>query len=350
MKNDPYKDAGVDIEAGNILVNRIKPFVKSTDRAGVMGGFGGFGSFFDPKAAGFKDPIFVSGTDGVGTKLKIAIETKKYDTIGIDLVAMCVNDLLVQGAEPLFFLDYYACGALNVDSAAQVIKGIAKGCELSNCALIGGETAEMPGMYSENDFDLAGFAVGAVEREKVITGQNITEGNVILGLASNGVHSNGFSLVRKIVEGSELSYSSPAPYDPKLNFGQCLLEPTRLYINPVLKALKEVGGINGMAHITGGGLSENIPRCLPENMSAFVDLNSWSLPPLFQWLQSVGDISQEGLLRTFNCGIGYVLVVESSKADELGACLENSGETVYRIGYIKERSEVNKEIQFSGKF
>ena len=350
MKNDPYKDAGVDIEAGNILVNRIKPFVKATDRAGVMGGFGGFGSFFDPKAAGFKDPIFVSGTDGVGTKLKIAIDMKKFDTIGIDLVAMCVNDLLVQGAEPLFFLDYYACGALKVDEAADVIKGIAKGCELSNCALIGGETAEMPGMYSENDFDLAGFAVGAVERDNVITGQNIAEGDVILGLASNGVHSNGFSLVRKLVEESDLNYSSPAPYDDNLTLGDCLLEPTRLYIKPVLKALRDIGGIKGMAHITGGGLTENIPRCLPDNMSASIDLDSWALPPLFQWLQRAGDISQEGLLRTFNCGIGFVLVVDEKKADNLKTCLEENGETVFEIGKIDASPKTEKDIQFSGKF
>lgn len=339
MEKDAYKEAGVDIEAGNQLVDRIKPSIKKTNRAGVMGGFGGFGSFFDPKAAGFVDPIFVSGTDGVGTKLKVALEMKKYDTVGIDLVAMCVNDLLVQGAEPLFFLDYYACGALDIDAASSVIEGIAQGCEQSGCALIGGETAEMPGMYSDDDFDLAGFAVGAVERENVITGENIAEGDIILGLTSSGVHSNGFSLVRKLVDSSpELSYQSPAPYDNSTTFGESLLTPTRLYVKPVLKTIKETSAIKGMSHITGGGLLENIPRVLPAGLGAEVDTNAWEMLPIFKWLQEAGSLSQTEMGRTFNCGIGFVVIVSPQDKDAVRAVLEQEGETVSEIGRITRDS------------
>ena len=335
MKKDAYKDAGVDIEAGNTLVERIKPSIKATHRTGVMGGFGGFGSFFDPKAAGFKDPIFVSGTDGVGTKLKVAIDMKHYDTVGIDLVAMCVNDLLVQGAEPLFFLDYYACGALNVDDAADVISGIAKGCEQSGCALIGGETAEMPGMYSHDDFDLAGFAVGAVERDQVITGETIQDGDVILGLASSGVHSNGFSLVRKLIDDTEsLDYHSLAPYDTSTSFGASLLTPTRLYVKPVLEAIRQTNAIQGMSHITGGGLLENIPRVLPKGLGAEIDLGSWDVLPIFKWLQEAGQLSQKEMCRTFNCGIGYVLIVRNADKDDVSKVLQNAGERVFEIGRI----------------
>ena len=337
MEKDAYKDAGVDIEAGNTLVTEIKPLIKQTHRAGVMGGFGGFGSFFDPKAAGFKDPIFVSGTDGVGTKLKVALEMKKYDTVGIDLVAMCVNDLLVQGAEPLWFLDYFACGSLDIKIAKSVISGIAKGCELSGCALIGGETAEMPGMYSNDDFDLAGFSVGAVERENVITGDTIKNGDVILGLTSSGVHSNGFSLVRKLVEGSkDFSYQSPAPYDASLTFGEALLVPTRLYVQPVLKAIKETRAIQGMSHITGGGLLENIPRILPKGLGAELDTSEWDMLPIFKWLQEEGNLSATEMGRTFNCGIGFVIIVRVEDNDAVRAVLEREGESVFEIGHVVE--------------
>ncbi len=342
MKHNAYKEAGVDIEAGNQLVDRIKPLIKQTHRAGVMGGFGGFGSFFDPKAAGFKDPIFVSGTDGVGTKLKIALDIKIYDTVGIDLVAMCVNDLLVQGAEPLFFLDYFACGALDVDVAEAVIAGIAKGCEMSGCALIGGETAEMPGMYAGDDFDLAGFAVGAVEREDAITGANIEDGDVILGLASNGVHSNGFSLVRKLVENSQgFSYQSPAPYDTSIIFGEALLVPTRLYVQPILKAIQETHALQGMSHITGGGLLENIPRVLPKGLCAEISMDTWDRPSLFTWLQEAGNLSQDDMARTFNCGIGFVVIVRAEDKEQVSSVLEQEGERVFEIGRIVKNEAQN---------
>ena len=346
MQNDAYKDAGVDIEAGNQLVDRIKPSIKQTNRTGVMGGFGGFGSFFDPKAAGFTDPIFVSGTDGVGTKLKVALEMKKYDTVGIDLVAMCVNDLLVQGAEPLFFLDYYACGSLDVDVATDVISGIAKGCELSGCALIGGETAEMPGMYAQEDFDLAGFAVGAVERDQVITGETIQEGDVILGLPSSGVHSNGFSLVRKLVETSQgFSYQSSAPYDSSITFGESLLTPTRLYVKPVLNAIRKTQAVQGMSHITGGGILENIPRVLPAGLGAVIETSSWDMPPIFKWLQEAGNLSQTEMARTFNCGIGFVLIVRVNDKDRVKDTLMQDGETVFEIGQIVKDQTQNVTLK-----
>ncbi len=347
MTSDAYKEAGVDIEAGNTLVERIKPFVKDTHRTGVMGGFGGFGSFFDPKAAGYKDPIFVSGTDGVGTKLKIAIETGVYDTIGIDLVAMCVNDLLVQGAEPLFFLDYFATSHLEVDKGTDIIKGIARGCKQAGCALIGGETAEMPGLYAKDDFDLAGFAVGAVERDAVITGEKIQEGDMILGLTSSGVHSNGFSLVRKILNDSNLTFNNPAPFDSTKTLGECFIEPTRIYVESVLDVLKN-SQINGMSHITGGGLLENIPRILPEGLKADIELSSWKLPAIFKWLREQAKLDDTNMLRTFNCGIGYVLIVNQDNVENITAQLNQKGETVITMGRISKSPDLTS-ISFSGE-
>lgn len=342
MKQSAYKEAGVDIEAGAELVERIKPAVKATNRSGVMSGIGGFGAFFDPKAAGYKDPILVSATDGVGTKLKIAIDTGWHDTVGIDLVAMCVNDLIVQGAEPLFFLDYFACGKLNVEHAEAVIKGIAKGCEESGCALIGGETAEMPGMYEEGDYDLAGFAVGAVERDKALTGENIQKGDVILGLAASGLHSNGYSLVRKIVGSTQgYDYDSAALFDSSKTLGEILLTPTRLYAKSILEALKLVDGdgqqaIKGIANITGGGLIENIPRILPEGLGAVIDADSWDLPPVFQWLAEAGNLDPEDMAVTLNCGIGMIVICDENRAEKLIENLSGNGEIVSRIGYIDE--------------
>ncbi|MAZ76076.1 MAG: phosphoribosylformylglycinamidine cyclo-ligase [Micavibrio sp.] len=341
MKQSAYKDAGVDIDAGAELVERIKPAVKATMRSGVMSGIGGFGAFFDPKEAGYSDPILVSATDGVGTKIKIAIDTGIHDTVGIDLVAMCVNDLIVQGAEPLFFLDYFACGKLDVDAAAAIVGGIAKGCKDSGCALIGGETAEMPGMYADGDYDLAGFTVGAVERGEQLTGANISEGDVILGLAASGLHSNGFSLVRKIVETTQgYSYDSPAPFDESKTMGQALLTPTKLYVKSVLSAIKlkdEHGTplIKGIANITGGGLIENIPRILPEGTDAQLNAQNWCLPPVFQWLADKGSIAPEDMAVTLNCGIGMVIIVNKENADVISEKLTSEGETVMKIGYIK---------------
>lgn len=349
MTNDAYKQAGVDIAAGNSLVERIKPFVKDTNRAGVMGGFGGFGSFFDPKAAGFHDPIFVSGTDGVGTKLKIAIETGIYDTIGIDLVAMCVNDLLVQGAEPLFFLDYFATGHLDVDNTSRIIKGIAEGCKQAGCALIGGETAEMPGLYAENDFDMAGFAVGAVERDNVITGENIKEGDILLGLPSSGVHSNGFSLVRKVLKDNNLTFSDTSPFEANKTLGECFIEPTRIYVSTVLKLLEDRCEIRGMSHITGGGILENIPRVIPDNLQAQISLSSWNLPPVFKWLKEKAALDQTNMLRTFNCGIGYVLIVPENAAEECIKQLTGTGENAIKLGQIAQRGNT-QAITFHGEF
>ncbi|MCV3271962.1 phosphoribosylformylglycinamidine cyclo-ligase [Roseobacter sinensis] len=326
-----YADAGVDIDAGNALIDRIKPAAKRTDRPGVMAGLGGFGALFDLKAAGYVDPILVAATDGVGTKLRIAIDTGHVDGVGIDLVAMCVNDLVCQGAEPLFFLDYFATGALDTEQAARIIEGIARGCEGAGCALIGGETAEMPGMYPAGDFDLAGFAVGAMERgAELPTG--VAEGDILLGLASDGVHSNGYSLVRKLVEISGLGWDDACPWaDPSL--GAELLTPTRLYVRPALAALR-AGGVHGLAHITGGGLTENLPRVLPDDLGARIDLGAWALPAVFRWMAKTGGIAQAELLKTFNCGIGLVLVVEAARADALTALLEAEGETVRRIGRV----------------
>ncbi len=330
-----YAEAGVDIDAGNALVEAIKPLAKATARAGTEAGLGGFGALFDLKAAGYRDPVLVSTTDGVGTKLKIAIETGLHDTIGIDLVAMSVNDLIVQGAEPLLFLDYFACGKLDVDAARRVVAGIAEGCKRAGCSLIGGETAEMPGMYAAGDYDLAGFAVGAVERDAILPRSDIAPGDVVLGLASSGVHSNGFSLARKIAAREKLDWSSPAPFDPSRTLGQALLEPTRIYVKPALKAVK-AGLIKAMAHITGGGLLENIPRVLPDGLGVRLEANSWQAPPVFRWLAQAGNIDPQEMARTFNCGIGLILITSPDKADETSRLLGNAGEKAWRIGMVEE--------------
>jgi phosphoribosylformylglycinamidine cyclo-ligase len=342
MKQSAYKDAGVDIDAGDELVERIKPAVKNTFRSGVMGGLGGFGAFFDPKASGYTDPLLVSSTDGVGTKIKIAIDTGRHDTIGIDLVAMCVNDLIVQGAEPLFFLDYFATGKLDVGTAETVITGIAAGCSEAGCALIGGETAEMPGMYAPGDYDLAGFTVGAVNRDEVVTGERIEAGDVILGLASSGFHSNGYSLVRKIATQTQgHGYEDEASFAEDMTVGEALLTPTRIYVKPLLKALKIKEGngksaIRGMAHITGGGLVENIPRVLPDGTCAHLDAAAWPLPECFKWLKEVGQLDAADMARTLNCGIGMVVICAPAQVQEIIACLEEQGESVYTIGQIEK--------------
>ncbi|PTE14356.1 phosphoribosylformylglycinamidine cyclo-ligase [Fuscovulum blasticum DSM 2131] len=328
-----YADAGVDIDAGNRLVDRIKPAAKSTGRPGVMGGLGGFGALFDLKAAGYTDPVLVAATDGVGTKLRIAIDTGNVDTIGIDLVAMCVNDLVCQGAEPLFFLDYFATGKLEVDQAARIIEGIAKGCADSGCALIGGETAEMPGMYHKGDFDLAGFAVGAMERGEDLP-RGVAAGDVLLGLASSGVHSNGYSFVRKVVELSGLGWDAPSPFSSG-TLGEALLAPTRLYVRQALAAVR-AGGVHGLAHITGGGLTENPPRVLPEGLACEIDLSSWQLPPVFRWLASTANMAEAELLKTFNCGIGLIVVAAPDRAEALAQVLREAGETVTEIGRVVE--------------
>ena len=336
-----YKDAGVDIVAGDALVERIKPLAKKTMREGVLAGIGGFGALFEvPKR--YKEPVLVSGTDGVGTKLKLAFEWNMHDTVGIDLVAMSVNDVLVQGAEPPFFLDYFACGKLDVDTAAAVISGIAKGCEMSGCALIGGETAEMPGMYPAGEYDLAGFAVGAVEKSKILTGQNVKAGDVVLGLASSGVHSNGFSLVRKCIE--RAGSNAPATLDGQ-PFKQALMAPTRLYVLNVLAALAQhpntehSSGIKALAHITGGGLLENIPRVLPDGLAAHLQKGSWPQTELFAWLQATAGIDDIEMNRTFNNGIGMVVVVDAAEAERCAATLRASGEQVYTIGRIAVQGE-----------
>ncbi len=334
-KMTTYADAGVDIDAGNALVERIKPSVKATNRSGVMGGIGGFGGLFDLKAAGYEDAVLVAATDGVGTKLKLAHAAHKHDTIGIDLVAMCVNDLLAQNAEPLFFLDYYACGTLSADVAADVISGIASGCEEAGCALIGGETAEMPGMYAKGDYDLAGFVVGAAPRDELLPRSDAMQaGDVLLGLASSGVHSNGYSLVRKLVEQQGLDYGQAAPWDAQQTLGEALLEPTRIYVKSCLPLMREGGVIKAFAHITGGGLSENMPRVLPKGLSAQINLDSWALPPIFAWLKQAGGLDDAEMLKTFNCGIGAVLVVSAGEAGAAKAALEAAGEKVVEIGRL----------------
>jgi phosphoribosylformylglycinamidine cyclo-ligase len=337
-----YAAAGVDIDAGNALVDAIKPAAKATTRPGVMAGLGGFGALFDLKAAGYHDPILVAATDGVGTKLRIAIDTGHLDTIGIDLVAMCVNDLVCQGAEPLLFLDYFATGKLDVPAATRIINGIAEGCRLSGCALIGGETAEMPGMYAAEDFDLAGFAVGAMERGTALPA-DVAKGDVLLGLASDGVHSNGYSLVRKVVERAGLTWDAPAPF-AEGSLGAALLAPTRLYVKPALAAIR-AGGVHALAHITGGGLTENLPRVLPDDLGADIDLGAWSLPPVFGWLAHEGDIAQAEMLKTFNAGIGMVLVVAPEQADALTALLSEAGEHVCTLGHVTQGAG----IRYSGQ-
>ncbi len=335
-----YRDAGVDIDAGERLVKNIKPLAKKTNRPGLLGGLGGFGALFEiPKT--FKNPVLVTGTDGVGTKLKLANELNRHDTIGIDLVAMSVNDILVQGAEPLFFLDYFSCGKLNVDLATSVIGGIARGCEISNCALIGGETAEMPGMYPGDEYDLAGFAVGAVEKEKILTGADIDAGDTILGLASSGAHSNGYSLIRKIIA------SSGTDLNEKIGdrtLADLVLEPTRIYVPSVLKALK-TDTIKGLAHITGGGLVENIPRILPDHTVAEIQLGSWSRPALFDWLQKAGHVEVLEMNRVFNCGIGMVVICDKSNTTALKELLDKLGEQVFEIGTIRQRNGNEHQTQ-----
>lgn len=327
-----YRDAGVDIDAGNALVDRIKPLVKATRRIGADADIGGFGGLFDLAACKFRDPVLVAANDGVGTKLAVAIEAGIHGFVGIDLVAMSVNDLVVQGAEPLFFLDYFATGRLSVDTATEVVAGIAEGCKMAGCALIGGETAEMPGMYKDGDYDLAGFAVGAVERDSVLPRNTVQAGDVILGIASSGVHSNGFSLVRKIVERSGLSYAAPSPFSERETLGAALTVPTRIYVKPILAAQKETGAIKALAHITGGGFVDNIPRVLPAGLSARVDLSVVQAPKVFGWLAEVGGLDQAELVRTFNCGIGMIAVVAPEDADRVAAALSATGEKVVRFG------------------
>ena len=328
-----YAASGVDIDAGDALVEAIKPLAKATARPGSDAGLGGFGALFDLKAAGFKDPLLVAGTDGVGTKLKVAIEAGIHETVGIDLVAMSVNDIIVQGAEPLLFLDYFATGKLEVPIATEVVKGIAEGCRQAGCALVGGETAEMPGMYQRGDYDLAGFAIGAVERDQVLPRRDMTEGDVLLGLASAGVHSNGFSLVRRIVAESGLSYDSPAPFVKNEKLGKALLAPTRIYVRSALQLVR-AGIAKGFAHITGGGLTENTPRILPDDLDAEIDLASWPLPGVFQWLARMGGVEEREMLRTFNCGIGMVAVVAADQALEAQRILTAEGERVVRLGHL----------------
>ena len=323
----------MDIDAGDALVERIKPLAQATARPGTMGGIGGFGALFDLRACGYADPVLVASTDGVGTKLRLAIETGRHATIGIDLVAMCVNDLVVQGAEPLFFLDYFATGRLEVDEAAQVVAGIAAGCRIAGCALIGGETAEMPGMYRGGDYDLAGFAVGAAERGRLLPRADVGAGDVLFGLASSGVHANGFSLVRRIAGGEAARWDAPCPWQAGMQLGEALLTPTRIYVASVL-ALHRAGLLKAAAHITGGGLPGNLPRVLPDGVEAALDA-SWPVPPVFAWLARQGGVMPEEMLRVFNCGIGMVAVVAAEQADEAAAVLRGAGETVHRIGVLR---------------
>ena len=341
-----YADAGVDIEAGNNLVDRIAPLAKSTARIGADSDLGGFGGLFDLAACKFDDPILVAANDGVGTKLKIAIESGIHDTVGIDLVAMCVNDLIVQGAEPLFFLDYFASGKLDVDAATDVIAGIAEGCRQAGCALIGGETAEMPGMYAAGDYDLAGFSVGAAERRKILPRDDIAAGDIILGLTSNGIHSNGFSLVRKLVAQENLAWDAPSPAHDSKTLAEELLTPTRIYVKPVLQALRANAPIKGLVHMTGGGFQENLPRVLPDDLSAHIDLSAWHMPKIFQWLQKAGNIETAEMLRTFNCGIGMSLIVAPDGLADVMALLAAEGETVIPIGTVEARQ--GDAVTFSG--
>jgi phosphoribosylformylglycinamidine cyclo-ligase len=334
-----YAQAGVDIDAGNRLVELIKPMVRSTRRPGADGEIGGFGGLFDLKAAGFSDPVLVAANDGVGTKLRVAIKAGIHDTVGIDLVAMCVNDLVVQGAEPLFFLDYFATGQLNPEQAAAVVAGIAEGCRQAGCALIGGETAEMPGMYSQGDYDLAGFAVGAAERGRLLPTDNIGEGDVLLGLASSGLHSNGFSLVRRVIEHVRADLHATAPFDPDKPLGAALLEPTRIYVRPLLEAIRTTHGIKALAHITGGGYPENIPRVLPKGCAAEIDLEAIDVPPVFSWLAKAGGIAHGEMLRTFNCGVGMVVVADAGQAAQVAAVLQKAGETVTPLGRVVPRRD-----------
>ena len=329
-----YADSGVDIDAGNRLVDLIKPMVRATARPGTEAEIGGFGGLFDLKAAGFKDPVLVAATDGVGTKVKIAIDTNLHGGIGIDLVAMSVNDLVVQGAEPLFFLDYFACGKLDPEATAAIVAGIAEGCRESGCALIGGETAEMPGLYKDGDYDLAGFAVGAAERGTLLPRAGIAAGDAVLGLASSGVHSNGFSLVRRIVEASGLGFDAPAPFSPVMTLGGALLAPTKLYVRSCLRAIRETGAVKALAHITGGGFTDNIPRVLPKHLGVGIELARLSVLPVFKWLAEQGNIAELELLRTFNCGIGMIAVVEPGAVEAVTRVLSDAGESVTVLGEV----------------
>lgn len=328
-----YRDAGVDIDAGDALVNAIKPFAKRTMRDGVLGGIGGFGALFEISKK-YQNPVLVSGTDGVGTKLKLAFQLNRHDTVGIDLVAMSVNDILVQGAEPLFFLDYFSCGKLDVGTASRVIKGIASGCEQAGCALIGGETAEMPGMYPDGEYDLAGFAVGVAEKDQLIDGTKIVPGDVVIGLASSGIHSNGYSLVRRIIEVAKPDLD--ADFHGR-SLADALMQPTRIYVKSLLKLMAALE-VKGMAHITGGGLVENIPRVLPDNVVAEIQKNAWEMPPLFSWLQQHGNVAEDEMHRVFNCGIGMVVIVAKENAEKTIALLRETGETVWQIGSIRRRT------------
>ncbi len=331
-----YADAGVDIDAGNRLVDLIKPLVRATARPGADAEIGGFGGLFDLKAAGFKDPVLVAATDGVGTKVKIAIETGIHAGIGIDLVAMSVNDLVVQGAEPLFFLDYFACGKLDPEATAAIVAGVAEGCRESGCALIGGETAEMPGLYKDGDYDLAGFAVGAAERGTLLPSRDIAAGDAVVGLASSGVHSNGFSLVRKVVELSGVSFGAPAPFAPVMTLGGALLTPTKLYVKSCLRAIRETGAVKGLAHITGGGFTDNIPRVLPQGLGVRIDLAQLHVLPVFKWLAAQAGIAELEMLRTFNCGIGMVAIVKPDAVARVMEVLASSGESVSHLGHVIE--------------
>jgi phosphoribosylformylglycinamidine cyclo-ligase len=331
-----YSSAGVDIDAGNRLVDLIKPMVRATARPGADAEIGGFGGLFDLKAAGFKDPILVAATDGVGTKVKIAIETGIHGGIGIDLVAMSVNDLVVQGAEPLFFLDYFACGKLDPDATASIVAGVAEGCRESGCALIGGETAEMPGLYKDGDYDLGGFAVGAAERGTLLPHKDIGPGDAVIGLASSGVHSNGFSLVRKVVEKSGVTFDAPAPFAPVMTLGGALLTPTKLYVKSCLAAIRQTGAVKGLAHITGGGFTDNIPRVLPKHLGIRIDLKAVPVLPVFKWLAAEGNIAELELLRTFNCGIGMIAIVKREQLVEVMDVFAQNGESVVNLGDVVE--------------
>ena len=350
-----YRDSGVDIDAGNALVEAIKPLVRATRRTGADADLGGFGGLFDLKAAGYRDPILVAANDGVGTKLKIAIDTGRHATVGIDLVAMCVNDLVVQGAEPLFFLDYFATGKLDVASARDVIAGIAAGCRESGCALIGGETAEMPGMYRDKDYDLAGFAVGAVERGEILPRGDIAVGDVLIGLQSSGVHSNGFSLVRKLVERERLAWDAPAPFATGQTVAEALLTPTRIYVKPLLAAIRATGGsgltgaVKGLSHITGGGLSENIPRVMPAGLAAHIDLAAFKAPAVFGWLQQAGRLDDAEMLRTFNCGIGMVVIADKTRADDVVAALKAAGEKPVILGAVEPGRGIKSQAKGKGE-
>ena len=344
-----YARAGVDIDAGNRMVDLIKPLVRATARAGADAEIGGFGGLFDLKRAGFKDPVLVAANDGVGTKVKIAIETGRHDTIGIDLVAMSVNDLVVQGAEPLFFLDYFATGKLDPNIGAEVVKGIADGCRQAGCALIGGETAEMPGVYHGDDYDLAGFAVGAVERGAILPRSDIRPGDVILGIASSGVHSNGYSLVRKVVAKSKLKWSAAAPFDKKKKLGPAVLTPTRIYVRSCLAAIRETGAVKALAHITGGGFPDNIPRVLPKGVGARIDIARIPVLPVFKWLAKTGGIAEKEMLRTFNCGIGMIAVVEAGSAGKIAAILKREGESVVTLGEIAAAAKGKPRVAYTGR-